>query len=961
MSPIMAPAQSRHLPRTVGRGLALATALVLAVTSLTLVAPPAGAAPNDPPTVVSLTFDDGNSDQMAAAAIMKARNMPGTFYINSGAIGMSGFLTRDQLTTLAADGHEIGGHTLNHTDLTTLPTDEARRQICLDRANLHGWGLQPRSFAYPFAVLTPTVRGLVAECGYNSARGLGDIESRFGCVGCPHAETVPPSSPYETKALDQVDSTWTLQDFKDAVTNAESDGGGWVQLTFHNFCGTVCTELSVTESVFTQFLDWLALRKATNNTSVKTVSDVVGGTVKPPVTTSDPTPPTDPSGLNNPSFESVNDAGFPMCWQQAAYGTNTATYTTASPGRTGDRAGQVTVSGYGDGDAKLLPSLDLGTCAPAVTAGTSYVLNSWYTTTGATQYAVYLRNTAGGWEYWTSSPDFATASTWTQATWTTAAVPAGYTAISFGLNLHSNGTLTSDDYSIAAVAVTPVTPVTSATVSPAVPDGTAGWYVTTPTVTLDVTSGSTPDTVRQYSFDGTTWITYSAPFQVPDGTTTVSYRSTTGDTVEATRTLTLTVDSTAPTVTPTFDPATRTVNATAGDVTSGAGQIQYREGTGPWGTFAGPMTAGPEATTLEFRVTDAAGNVSPVKTLNVPAALVSTASVSPAAPDGTNGWYTTQPTVTISKPSGSTATLEYSFTGDTWTTYVGPIQVPDGISTLRHRAVDGDETETAHAIELKVDTVKPVVTTTLTGRTVDATALDGTSGLASLERRVDGGAWTAHTTATTVGNGASTVDFRATDKAGNVSPIGTVDVPAAPTTSANVVPAAANGSAGWYKTKPTITLMKGSGPPSAVTEYSIDGGSWTTYTAPIELGDGTPTLRYRTRNGDEIEDSHPLPFKIDTAVPTVTPSFDKTTRQVSATAADGGSGIDRIERRLAGGDWTRYPGRGSRQTRPHRSSSGRTTRPATCPRSRRCRCLSVMRPRRSGSRSARPARRTASG
>ncbi|MFI5429884.1 polysaccharide deacetylase family protein [Aeromicrobium sp. UC242_57] len=131
--------------------------LTLALVPGVLLAGPAQAAADDPPTVVSLTFDDGNSDQMAAAAIMKAHSMPGTFYVNSGSIGQSGFLTRAQLDALAADGHEIGGHTLNHTDLTTLPNDEAKRQICLDRANLIDWGFAPRSFAFPFAMTSTAI------------------------------------------------------------------------------------------------------------------------------------------------------------------------------------------------------------------------------------------------------------------------------------------------------------------------------------------------------------------------------------------------------------------------------------------------------------------------------------------------------------------------------------------------------------------------------------------------------------------------------------------------------------------------------------------------------------------------------------------------------------------------------------------------------------------------------------
>jgi hypothetical protein len=63
--------------------------------------------------------------------------------------------------------------------------------------------------------------------------------------------------------------------------------------------------------------------------------------------------------------------------------------------RTGIKAERLVVTNYVNGDAKLLPSLDAGSCAPA-----------------------------------------------------TPALPAGATAIGFGLSLFRNGTLTTDDYSM---------------------------------------------------------------------------------------------------------------------------------------------------------------------------------------------------------------------------------------------------------------------------------------------------------------------------------------------------------------------------------------------------------------------------------------------------------------------------------------------------------------------------------
>jgi hypothetical protein len=78
------------------------------------------------------------------------------------------------------------------------------------------------------------------------------------------------------------------------------------------------------------------------------------------------------------------------------------------------------------------------------------------------QFVAYYRTAAGGFAYWTSSPYLPASGNWTQATWTTPALPAGATGISFGLSIFSNGTLTVDDFSYADTAtLPPVVPPTA--------------------------------------------------------------------------------------------------------------------------------------------------------------------------------------------------------------------------------------------------------------------------------------------------------------------------------------------------------------------------------------------------------------------------------------------------------------------------------------------------------------------
>src|SRR3954447_4677539 len=457
------PSRAAHEQRSVLTRLTRSkTMMVIAVAALSLgtgaiAAPAANAATG--PVVVSLTYDDANADQIPAASTLVANGLRGTFYLNSGFLNAPGYLTNADVKSLLAAGHEIGGHTVNHPDLTTVSTTEAQRQICLDRQNLSALtGVTVTDFAYPFASANSAVEKVASDCGYNSARGLGDVKSRF-CVpssNCPvYAESTTPADYFYTKALDEVESNWTLTDLQNGVLSAASHGGGWVQYTFHHICtpgAAYCADPQITTSLYNQFIQWLGNRvKAVGSTTtVKTVAQVINKPAKPIVP---PPGATSPNAVQNPSLETVT-SGVPNCFQQAGYGTNTPSFATTTPGHTGSVAEKVGITGYTDGDAKLLPQLDLGQCAPSVTPGHSYKLGEWFTSTGVTQFAVYLRTSAGGWQYWTSSPWFAASSSYVNATWTTPAVPTGYTAISFGLNIFSNGSITTDDFSLSDAAST---------------------------------------------------------------------------------------------------------------------------------------------------------------------------------------------------------------------------------------------------------------------------------------------------------------------------------------------------------------------------------------------------------------------------------------------------------------------------------------------------------------------------
>ncbi len=228
----------RHTRWFVYTSLTIASSATVLATSLAGGTPAATAAAN--PTIVSLTFDDGTISQYTLAwqRAIAAHGMNVTYFVPSGKIGSGpGYMTWDQLSTLFTAGNEIGGHTVDHVNLTgsTLTYDQKVHEVCDDRQALLQHGLDGMSFAYPEGAYDQTAEDIVRNCGYSSARAAGGVSAS----GPVYAETIPPLDVYATR-------TWTaptpstspiqLSDMQAVVNAAASNGGGWVQIVIHRVC-----------------------------------------------------------------------------------------------------------------------------------------------------------------------------------------------------------------------------------------------------------------------------------------------------------------------------------------------------------------------------------------------------------------------------------------------------------------------------------------------------------------------------------------------------------------------------------------------------------------------------------------------------------------------------------------------------------------------------------------------------
>jgi peptidoglycan/xylan/chitin deacetylase (PgdA/CDA1 family) len=226
--------------------------------------PGAATAPSEPgSTVVSLTFDDGNADNFAAAAVLRQNQLRATWYIPSGLVGTPGFMSWKQLLSLQSDGHEIGGHSLDHMHIEALDAASLRREVCDDRRALQEAGFNPVSFAYPFGGYDEAAKQMVRECGYSSARSIGSGR-----------QEIPPVEAFALRAYPYIVSDTAFSKLQRYVSGTRKEGGGWLILIFHHVCDG-CDYYAVSPAVFGRFIPWLREEQAQGRVQVKTVGEVI--------------------------------------------------------------------------------------------------------------------------------------------------------------------------------------------------------------------------------------------------------------------------------------------------------------------------------------------------------------------------------------------------------------------------------------------------------------------------------------------------------------------------------------------------------------------------------------------------------------------------------------------------------------------------------------------------------------
>jgi len=233
-----------------------------------------GVAAAAPRTFVTLQFDDG-VHQDGVGALLARHGLHATFFVNTATLGRPATLSWDDLTALTAQGNEIGGHTLTHPDLTTLPAAGQRREICDDRSSLVAHGLDAVSFAYPYGRQTATTRRIVRDCGYTSGRLASGLRGA-GCARCPYAlDLAHLGSRFTLRTARAPTADTSEAAVRAVVRGAIAHGGGWVQIFWHRICAGRCHRYSWPPSRLDRFLGWLRAQSDAGRVRVRTTAQVV--------------------------------------------------------------------------------------------------------------------------------------------------------------------------------------------------------------------------------------------------------------------------------------------------------------------------------------------------------------------------------------------------------------------------------------------------------------------------------------------------------------------------------------------------------------------------------------------------------------------------------------------------------------------------------------------------------------
>ncbi len=442
-------------------------------------------------------------------------------------------------------------------------------------------------------------------------------------------------------------------------------------------------------------------------------------------------------------------------------------------------------------------------------------------------------------------------------------------------------------------------------------------------VTLASADGGSGVLGIRYQVDSGAVATYTVPFSVPEGTSTLRYWAVdNAGNSETTVTVTARVDLGMPASTCSSLPvgwvnAPVRVTLSGSDSGSGLLAVRYRL-DGVVSTYTAPFDISDGDHTFEYWAVDNAGNAETAHS-----ATVKVDSGPPVTTSNITGWWQADSEVTLyptDAGSGILVTYYQIGAGDV-AVYTGPFALPEGVSTVKYWSVDNSGyTEVINSATAMFDTSMPQVSIApstageLFGwypHEVTATicASDTGAGMDTLEYRINGGPVQAYTEPLPFGNGVWSLQVFARDKSGKTTVLSDgyqIDT-VAPVTTATV-------PTGWKPAR-TVTLAAADGGGSGVahTYYRLNGGEATAYAGPFSVPEGETAIEYWSEDAvGHVEAARTATAQVDLEPPATTASgftpgaWSTVPVSVTLVAHDDAPGIDHVGYVVDGGTLQSY-------------------------------------------------------
>lgn len=221
-----------------------------------------------------ITFDDGWESQLTEAySYMATKGLKGTCYIPFDNIGTANYMTEANLATLYNAGWDIGNHTYNHTNLTTLGTQaEMEEEISLNTAYLNSLGFTRSSlhFAYPNGAYNDTVLLAVAAQNIKTARTV---------IGTAAFMTVQPPDDFYHLRIQNLGNTDALANIEAKIDRCIEEGDV-LFLNGHKLVvtPTVTTEFGISD--FQALMDYIKTKVDAGLIDVVTISEWYQGIIE---------------------------------------------------------------------------------------------------------------------------------------------------------------------------------------------------------------------------------------------------------------------------------------------------------------------------------------------------------------------------------------------------------------------------------------------------------------------------------------------------------------------------------------------------------------------------------------------------------------------------------------------------------------------------------------------------------